>query len=147
MRTIGIKVAALILAALTFTSNVVLASLGLDVPIASGQTIKCRWWVPLSVGATGGIRFQVQVPAGGVLYNLSYKIFNTVAPSTTINTQAASAIVTNALANAGTHWIEVEATIVNGTTTGTIDLLMAQNTSDALPLTVLRGGFADFTKL
>jgi len=147
MNTIGIKVTAIILAAIAFTSNVVLASVGLNPSIAAGQTIKARWWVPFTVGATGGIRCQIVVPAGGVLFNATIKLYNTVAPSLTTASQAASAAFTAAAANAGTHWLEVEATIVNGATAGTVDLQIAQNTSDVLTLTVLRGGFCDVTKL
>jgi hypothetical protein len=147
MRTIGIKVTAMILAAVAITSNAVLASVGLDCPIAAGQTQHLRWWVPITVGATGGVRCQVVVPAGGALYNVSIKLYNTVAPSLTTAALTATAAFTNALANAGTHWLEVEADIVNGATAGTCDLQIAQNTSDILTLTVLRGGFLDVTKL
>lgn len=146
MRIIGIKTSAIVTAAVAFTSNVTLATVGLIADIAAGQTVKGRWWIPFSVGATGGVRCQLVVPAGGTIFNATIKLFNTVAPSLTTAAQAASAAFTNAAANAGTHWLEVEATIVNGATAGTIDLQMAQNTSDVLTMTVLRGGFADFNK-
>ena len=42
--------------------------------------------------------------------------------------------------------LEIEATIVNGTTAGNVDLQMAQNTSDALSLTILRGATCDVLK-
>lgn len=131
------------LAAQVITSSVALVSVGLSSAIAANQTQKLVWWVPFTVGATGGIRAQIAVPAGGVLFNATIELFNTVAPSLTTATQAASAAFTNALANAGTHWLRIEATIVNGTTSGTVDLQMAQNTSDALSLTILRGGTCD----
>lgn len=120
-------------------ASATLVSIGLSSNIAANQTQKLRWWVPFTVGATGGVRLQIVVPAGGVIFNATIKLFNTVAPSITTAAQAASAAFTNALANAGTHWVEVEATIVNGTTAGTVDLQMGQNTTDALTLTVLRG--------
>lgn len=123
-----------------FTANIVPATVGLSTSIAANQTKKCRWWVPVTVGAAGGVRAIIAVPAGGTLFNATIKLFNTVAPSLTTAAQAASAAFTNALADAGTHWLEIEATIVNGATAGNIDLQMAQNTSDATPLTVLRGG-------
>jgi len=122
------------------TSSVALVTVGLLSAIAAGQTQKIRAWVPFSVGATGGLRLQLVVPAGGAIFNATIKLFNTVAPSLTTAAQAASAAFTNAAANAGTHWVEVEATIVNGATAGSVDLQFAQNTSDALSLTVLRGG-------
>lgn len=133
-----------------FTSNVTLASILLGntaaptgIPIAAGKTVKIRYWVKFTVGATGGVRFQVLVPAGGTIFGLTVRLNNTVAPSQTIAVQQSSAAFTNALANAGTHWLEIELTVVNGTTAGTVDLQMAQNTSDALTLTVLRGGTAE----
>lgn len=128
------------------TSSAALVTTGLTSPIAANQTQKLVWWVPFTVGATGGIRAQIVVPAGGVLFNATIELFNTIAPSLTTATQAASAAFTNALANAGQHWIRIEATIVNGTTAGNVDLQMAQNTSDALSLTILRGGTCDVVK-
>lgn len=122
------------------TSNAVLATIGLSTPIAAGQKKKCVWWIPFTLGATGGIRFQVTVPAGGAAFAATAQINNTVAPGVTIAAQTASAVITNALANAGTHWIKVEAYVENGATAGTVDLQMAQNTSDVLTLTVLEGG-------
>lgn len=126
-----------------FTSNTTLASIGLTSPIAAGQTQHIRAWIPVTVGATGGIRIQIVVPAGGTLFEATFKIQDTVAPATTRVIQNASAVVTNALANAGSHWIEVEAYILNGSTAGNVDIQMAQNTSDVLTLTVLKGGFMD----
>ena len=128
------------------TSSVALVSTGLTSPIAANQTQHIKFWVPFTVGATGGIRAQIVVPAGGVIFNATIKLFNTVAPSLTTATQAASAAFTNAAANAGTHWLEIEATIVNGSTAGNIDLKVAQNTSDPLSLTILRGATCDVLK-
>ncbi len=116
-----------------------LVSIGLSAAIAAGQTKKFRWFIPFSVGATGGMGLQVVVPAAGTVFIAAITLNNTVAPSTTIALQVASAAFTNALANAGNHWVEVEVTVVNGATAGTVDLQMRQNTTDALTLTVLRG--------
>lgn len=143
---LGIRTSASVAANVLFTSNVTLATVGLISPIAAGQTQKIRAWIPITVGATGGVRVQVVVPAGGALYVATVSVINTVAPSTTPAAQTASAVVTNALANAGTHWLVIEATVVNGATAGNIDVQLAQNTSDALTLTVLRGGFMDIVK-
>ncbi len=140
IRTIFVKSANTVV-----TSSAALVTVGLLSAIAAGQTQKIRAWVPFTVGATGGVRFQLVVPAGGAIFNATIKLFNNVAPSLTTAVQAASAVFTNALANAGTHWCEVEATIVNGATAGSIDLQFAQNTSDVLSLTVLRGGSMDAT--
>lgn len=143
---IGIKTFFQVLADIVKTSSVALQTTGLTSPIAAGQTQKIRAWIPVTVGATGGLRLQVVVPAGGTLFNATIKLYNTVAPSLTTAAQAASAAFTNALANAGTHWLEVEATIVNGATAGDVDIQMAQNTSDALSLTILRGATMEVIK-
>jgi len=128
------------------TSSAALVTTGLTSPIAAGQTQKLRWWVPFSVGATGGVRCQIVVPAAGTIFNATILLVNTVAPSLTSATQAASAAFTNALANAGTHWLQIEATIVNGANAGNVDLQVAQNTSDVLSLTVLRGATLEVIK-
>lgn len=127
-------------------TSAALVTIGLASPIAANQTQRCRWWIPFTVGATGGVRAQIVVPAGGTIFIASIQLFNTVAPSLTTATQAASAAFTNALANAGTHWLAIDATIVNGATAGDVDLQMAQNTADALVLTILRGGTAEIIK-
>lgn len=142
----------------TFTSNATLASILLGnsvaagdpangIPIAANQRMKIRYWILFSVGATGGIRFQPVVPAGGTVFGASYKINNTVAPSQTIATAVSSAVVTNALANAGTHWLELDVYVENGATAGTVDLQMAQNTVDVLTLTILAGCTAEVIRL
>lgn len=143
---IGIRSFFQVLAPVVVTSSTALVSTGLTSPIAAGATQHLRFWVPFSVGATGGLRAQLVVPAGGTVFLASVKLFNTVAPSLTTAVQTASAAFTNAAANAGNHWLEIEATIVNGATAGNVDLQMAQNTSDALSLTVLRGGWCEVTK-
>lgn len=134
-----------VLADVPFTSNVVPATVGLQIPIAASQRLKFRAWVKVSVGATGGVRAIVAVPAGGTLFSTSIKLYNTVAPSLTTAVQSASAAFTNALANAGTHWIEIEGVVINGTTTGVVDVQFAQNTSDPLTMTVLAGGSMETT--
>ncbi len=143
---IGIRIFFQTVANLVVTNSAALVTTGLTSPIAAGQTQRVRFWVPFTVGATGGVRAQVVVPAGGTIFISSVQLFNTVAPSLTTATQAASAAFTNALANAGTHWLEIDATIVNGATAGNVDLQMAQNTADALSLTVLRGATLEVIK-
>lgn len=143
---IGIRTFYQVAANIVVTSSAALVTTGLTSPVAASQTQKIRAWIPFTVGATGGIRAQIVVPAGGTLFNATIKLYNNVAPSLTTAAQAASAAFTNALANAGTSWLEIEATIVNGTTAGNIDIQMAQNTSDPLSLTILRGGSMDVVK-
>lgn len=144
---IGIRTAFLISANIVVTSSAALVTTGLTSPIAANQTQKFRAWIPLTVGATGGIRAQVVVPAGGVLFDVSFLLYNTVAPSITQGEQQASAAFTNALANAGDHWLVIEGTVINGATAGNLDIQMAQNTVDPLSLTIKRGGWLDIVKI
>jgi hypothetical protein len=143
MNLIGQRTAAYIIAPVLFTTNVVLATVGLVSSISAGGRKKIRAWIPITVGATGGVRSQVVVPAGGTLLNVTTKLYNTVAPSLT--TSSSTAVFTSALANAGTHWLEIEAEIENGVNAGQVDVQLAQNTSDANTLTVLQGGWSDIT--
>jgi hypothetical protein len=121
-------------------ANNALITTGLKSPIAINQRQKIRAWIPVTVGATGGVRLQIVVPAGGTIFLATIVLHNTVTPADVIASQVASAAFTNALANAGTHWLDVQATIINGATAGDVDIQMAQNTTDALTLTILRGG-------
>lgn len=143
---IGIRTFFQVAADITVTSSAALVTTGLTSAIAANQSQKIRAWIPITVGATGGVRLQIVVPAGGVVFEATIKLYNTVAPSLTTAEQQASAAFTNALANAGDHWLEVEAMIVNGTTAGNVDIQMAQNTADPLSLTISRGGSMDVVK-
>jgi len=122
---IGIRTFFQVAADIVVTNSVALVTTGLTSPIAANQSQKIRAWVPITVGATGGVRLQIVVPAGGVVVEANIKLFNTIAPSLTTAEQQASAAFVNALANAGDHWLEVEAMVVNGATAGNIDIQAA----------------------
>lgn len=143
---LGIRTFFQVGADIVVTNSAALVTTGLTSPVAANQSQKIRAWIPITVGATGGVRAQIVVPAGGAVFEATIKLFNTVAPSLTTAEQQASAAFTNALANAGDHWLEIEAMIVNGATAGNIDIQMAQNTADALSLTISRGGSMDVVK-
>jgi len=138
--SVGIRTTFVLAANAVITSNATLATLtGMSSPIAANQTQQIKAWIPFTVGATGGIRFQLVVPAGGTIFVATFNLRDNVTPATITAIQVASAAFTNALAVAGTHWLEIEATIVNGLTAGNVLLQAAQNTVDVLSLTVLRG--------
>jgi hypothetical protein len=139
---IGIRKFFTVIANIVVTSSVTPVTTGLSSPIAANQKQKLRFWVPFSVGATGGIRAILIIPAGATIAT-AMKLVNTVAPSITTAFQTSSTAFTNALANAGTHWLEVEVYVENSTTAGTVDLQLAQNSSDVLSLTILKGGSVD----
>lgn len=141
----GIKRFFVVLADIVVASSIAPVTTTLTSPIAANQRQKLRWWVEFTVGATGGVRVLLAVPAGTTVYVQSLKLFNTVAPAQVTQAVGAPTAFTNALANAGRHWIEVELEVETGATAGNVDLTMAQNSSDALPLTILRGGTCDIT--
>src|SRR5438045_2550022 len=118
---IGIRTFYRVNANVAVAASVVPVTTGLTSPIAAGQTQKIRFWVSFSVGAAGGVRAIIVVPAGGTIFLASFKLFNTVAPSLTTALQTASAAFANAAANAGNHWLEIEVTVINGTTAGNVD--------------------------
>ncbi len=144
---IGIKNFFIRTADLVIASSAALVTAGLASAIAANQTQVIKYFIPFTVGATGGIRCQVVVPAGGTAFVAGINLINAVTPAVISDLQVASAAFTNALAVAGDHWLEITVTVVNGATAGNVDLQIAQNTSDALALTVLRGACADVTKL
>jgi hypothetical protein len=145
---LGLRTFFKIAANVVVTSSTALVTTGLTSPIAAGQTQKFRAWILFSVGAAGGIKLQVVVPAGGTLFNVTYKLFDNVTPALITAVQVASgSAFTNALAVAGTHWIEVEGTVVNGNTAGNIDIQVAQNSSNATPFTAFSSGTMDVVKL
>lgn len=127
----------------SFTNNTTLATVNLGgtngVPIAANQKMFLHFWIPVIVGAAGGLRFQIVTPAGVASFLATVQLFNTVAPSQTVAVQTSSTVFTNALADAGNHWLEVELAITNGATAGTVDIQFAQNTSNGTALQVLEG--------
>jgi hypothetical protein len=141
---LGQLVNAQVAANVVITSSAALQTVGLTVPIAANQSFKIRAWVKITTGATGGVRSLVAVPAGGALLSVTTRLTDAVTPATIPS--VANTVFTNALAVAGTHWLEIEAYIVNGATAGNVDVQLAQNTSDANALTVLKGGFVEVVK-
>lgn len=129
-----------VLNTVSFTNDAVLKTVGLTIPIKANQRIKFKAWVKITVGAASGVRLSMVAPIGVNLYTTSIRLNNTVAPSSTIAVQSGAAVFTNALANAGTHWVEVEGVVIGGALTdGVLDLQFAQNTADATALQVLAG--------
>lgn len=135
-----------IAANIAIASNNTPASVGLVSPIAANQTQHLTYWIPFSLGATGGLKAQVSVPAGGTAFIATFYLRDTVTPGTITAEQTASAVFSNALAVAGNHWLEIKVTVVNGATPGNVDLLMSQNTVDVLTLTILQGGTVEVQK-
>lgn len=127
----------------TFTTNVALATIGLTSPIAANQKQNFKAWIFFLLGATGGFKTEVVVPAGGSVYNVQITIFDGLTPAVDTETITAAASYGKALANAGKYYAQISGYIKNGATAGTIDIQCAQNSSDANTLTVYEGSFMD----
>lgn len=143
---IGIRTFFKVAANVVVTASTALVTTGLTSPIAANQTQKIRAWIPFTVGATGGCKFQVVVPAAGTLYEMSFMLVDTITPGITTAIQNASAAFSNALAQAGSHWIIIEGTVVNGVNAGTVDIQVACN-SAANAITVLATATMDVVKV
>lgn len=121
----------------------------LSCPVAASQTLKVKFWIPFTVGATGGFKFQVVVPAGGTNFTCSLFAFDgiTAAPGSQVGiVQTASAAFANAWAVAGNHMMLIEADVENGATAGTVKLQFACN-SAANGITVIEGASMEVIKL
>lgn len=144
---IGIPNRFRVAAAIPVTASVALVTSTLSFPIAANQIVHARFFLTFSVGAAGGGRFQLVVPAAVSNFAATLILYNNVAPSITTSVQTASAAFTNAIANAGNHNLAIEFDLANGVNAGTVDLQFAQNTSDATPITLFQGSFADVVYL
>lgn len=117
----------------TVTASVTpVAMTDMSVPIAANQTMHVKFWIPFTVGASGGFRFLIDVPAGGTSFLASLQAVDgvTAAPGSQVAVvQAAAAAFANAWAVAGSHYAEIHATIVNGATAGNVSLQFACNSA------------------
>lgn len=147
---IGIRTVQFIAAGVTTISNTVLGASGLSQAVAANSKWSFRFWIPFSVGATGGVKFQVVAPAAPTLYTLSWALYQGgTGPGTLVDTavQAASAAFSNAIAGAGSNIMECNLYLINGATAGNVALQFAQNSSVAATLTLIQGGWMDIINL
>lgn len=125
--------------AVTSSTALVSCSFNSTIPIKASEKAHARFVLPFSVGAAGGFKFQLVVPAGGTSFQNSILVVDTVTPGVLGANQTSSAAFANALAVAGTHICYMDFDIVNGSTAGVIDLQFAQNSSNGTPITILLG--------
>lgn len=108
-------------------------------PIAASERRLIEINALFTLGATGGFRFNLAVPTGGVAYNVYFRVRDETTPADFTDIQTTAADFTNASAVASNYWLSIVAMIVNGTTAGNVQLLFAQNNSTANAITLLRG--------
>jgi hypothetical protein len=144
---IGIRTVIFVPAGVTTISNIVLAGVtGLTQAVKANTTWWFRFWIPFSVGATGGVKFEVIVPAAPTLYTLAWRLFQGgTGPGTLLDTaiEAAPASFANAAAGAGSNLMEATLYLINGANPGAVTLEFAQNSSVAAALTILQGGIME----
>jgi hypothetical protein len=144
---IGIRTVIFVPAGVTTISNVVLGAVtGLTQAVKAASTWWFRFWIPFSVGATGGVKFQVVVPAAPTLFTLNWKLYQGgTGPGTLLDTanQSASAAFANAAAGAGSNLMEATLYLINGVNPGSVTLQFAQNSSVAAALTIIQGGIME----
>lgn len=143
---IGIRNIFRVAANVQVAASTVLVTTGLTSPIAAGQIQRVRVWMPFTVGATGGLKVQIILPAAPSSVIASYRVNDTVTPATILAINANNNAFANALAVAGTHWLEIDATVVNGVNAGTLDVQVACN-SAANAFTCLAGATMEVVKL
>ena len=148
---IGIRTVLFVPAAVTTISNTVLAPVtNLSVAIAKATTWWFRFWIPFSVGATGGVKFEVVVPAAPTLYTLAWKLIQGgTGPGTLLDTavESAPAAFANAAAGAGSNFMECTLFLINGVNAGNVQLQFAQNSSVAATLTIIQGGIMEIYQM
>lgn len=143
---IGIRQVFLVAADIPVAASVALVSTGLTFPMLVGQRFAIDAYIPITVGATGGVRLQTVIPAVPTTFSQAILLYDTIAPLVTSAYQTASAAFTNALANAGNHFMRVTGQITCGATAGNFDIQMACNTA-ANQLTILKGGWLQVTQM
>lgn len=141
---IGIRNIYRVAANVQVAASTVLVTTGLTSPIAANQKQTIRCWVPFTVGATGGFKFQLVLPAGNTCL-ATYRVDDPVTPQQILALNANNNAFANALAVAGSHWIEMEFDVINGATAGDADLQVACN-SAANAITVLVGAKMEVVK-
>lgn len=143
--SVGIRLIFTQAAAVAVTSSIVPVATSLVCPVAAGQRVNGRIVLPVTVGATGGIRVQMTGPAAPVSFVNSILLANVPAPGVVLAAQNALGTFANALANAGQSYCIMDFSFVNGVNAGNLAVLFAQNTSDALTATLLAGASMECT--
>jgi hypothetical protein len=129
------------------SSTALVDATGLTTSIAANQILHARFYLPFSVGAAGGLKFQIVGPAGPANISTGIYLFDTVTPAVISGQQTTSTPFANALAVAGSHFAIVECDWKNGATAGSFGLQIAQNSSNGTPFTLLAGAWMEVTKL
>lgn len=97
-----------------------------------------------TVGATGGLRVQMVVPAAPVVVTTDILLADCVTTAMIPYSASNNTVFTNALAVAGQHFLDLYFRVENGVTAGTVSAQAACN-SAANAFTALRGTYMQVT--
>lgn len=150
--SIGIRSCNLLAANQAVSASTTLVTVtGFSFAIKTGSKVHARAWVPFTLGATGGFKFQwtpSQTPVS-LLSSILVDDLTTSGVQTVFygGLQTSSTSFANAAAVAGNYLMMSEATLVgNASTAGTFDLQFACN-SAANAITALAGAWVEWTQL
>jgi hypothetical protein len=146
MNKLGIVNRQILDAALATNTDIVLGTItGMTFDVIAAQQAFAKFWLPFTLGATGGFRFNFVVPAAFTSFLATYAVIDTVTANTLFSdvqvTNAAD--FTNASAVAGEYILQITLSLTNGVNAGAVALQFAQNNSTANNITMLRGGYGE----
>ncbi len=108
-------------AAQTVTASTALVTMtGFTQALAISQRIHFRIYVPFTLGATGGYKFQVVLSQAPALFVNTFIVTDTVTPASIVGYQTSSAAFANALAVAGNHFLNCEGQVVGSATLASV---------------------------
>jgi len=137
--TQGIQTINVLAANQAVASSIVLVDMtGFTYALPAGKQLKWEMRGVFTLGATGGFRFRANSSAAPTAYNAEWAIVDVTTPTRFDAAQSAAADFANASAVASNYRIWGKGYILANAAT-TFSLQIAQNTSDVLPITLLRG--------
>lgn len=151
--SIGIRNSFRLTASQTVAASTVLVTMGANTTgnsfqfnLGIAQRAHIRGWVPFTLGATGGYKFQIASTQTLTNFVNTYIVEDTVTPAQITGIQTSSAAFANALAVAGNHFLNFDCDVLMGSTAGVVSLQFACN-SAANSIIALQGAWMDVTFL
>lgn len=111
---------------------------GFTKTLPAGSRIKWRVEGIFTLGATGGFRFLAHNTSAPSTYNATFLVIDETTPARFQDVQTVEAAFANASAVAGNYSLQAYGTVIANAAT-TFSFQFAQNTSDVLPITMLKG--------